>query len=387
MIASGPSLAVSARAALVATLVVAVSCAAPEEASERRPGEGGGTFDADSVAAIDAALGEFDVQGSPGAAVMVTDSGEVVFEKGYGYTDVSGSEALGRATPFRLGSVTKQFTTMAIMILAERGALGYDDPAMETLPEIGRFGPEITIRHLMTHTSGLPDYYEVLDDRLEAPSVDEDPLFTTVDAVATYLDWGELEAVPGEQYEYSNPAYELLALIVERASGQTYAQFLSENIFTPAGMTTAVVRDRPDVKIPGRAIGYYAKDGEWMEDDDHVLNWMVGAGGVYASLDDMRMWDQALANNAIVSAKTLAEAYSPMTLNDGSTSWYGFGWRISEDRQTVGHGGSWVGFRTKFVRSLSTGVSLIILANASIDDEKTEAVAQAVPEVRDLGGV
>ena len=171
MIASGPSLAVSARAALVATLVVAVSCAAPEEASERRPGEGGGTFDADSVAAIDAALGEFDVQGSPGAAVMVTDSGEVVFEKGYGYTDVSGSEALGRATPFRLGSVTKQFTTMAIMILAERGALGYDDPAMETLPEIGRFGPEITIRHLMTHTSGLPDYYEVLDGLKEGDRV------------------------------------------------------------------------------------------------------------------------------------------------------------------------------------------------------------------------
>jgi CubicO group peptidase (beta-lactamase class C family) len=337
------------------------------------------------IAEIDSVLAHYDVPDSPGAAVMVIDSGEIVFAKGYGHTTVDGTAPLDRTTPFRLGSVSKQFATMAIMQLAERGDLGYDDPALTWIPEIARFGDAITIRHLMTHTSGLPDYYDVLEERYnQAPSVDQDSLFTNVDAAATYLDWGEPLAEPGETYAYSNPAYELLALIVERVSEQTFGEFLDEHVFDVAGMTTAIVRDRPDVVIPGRAVGYYEGEDGWVEDDDHPLNWMVGAGGVYASLDDLSHWDSALRHHTLVSEETLAEAYSPTVLNDGSVSQYGFGWAVSEDGLTVSHGGAWVGFRTQIARSLDTGTTAILLTNSSASGEVQNAVIQPILEAARL---
>ncbi len=331
------------------------------------------------VATIDATLGRFDRAGSPGVAVLVAREGEVVFEKGYGYTDLTAGERLGRTTPFRLASISKQFTTTAVMILAEWGALGYDEPAAHIVPEIERFGHGITIRHLMTHTSGIPDYYETLHERVDTvPSVDEDTLYTTVDAVATFMEWGEPVFAPGAHYDYSNPGYELLALIVRRLSGRTYGDFLQENVFGPAGMATAVVRDRPEVVIPHRAVGYrHADDGTWKERDEHPLNWIVGSGGVYASLDDLLAWDRALTAHTILSADTLEEAWTPAVLNDGSVSHYGFGWMLSEDGQIVGHSGTWVGFRTRIARSRRTGVTAIALSNASAADA-VDSVVEAV---------
>lgn len=318
---------------------------------------------------VDAVFDHFTVPGSPGAAVMVIREGDVIHSKGYGLADLGSGEALGPTTPIRLASVSKQFTTMAIMILQERGELAYDDPVTKWIPELRRF-EGITVRHLMHHTSGLPDYYDVFEEFADQVSgSDGDPLLTNVDLASIFERWGDPEFEPGDRHQYSNPGYEILGLIIERVSGATFGEFLAENIFDPLEMTNAVVRDHPNLVIPDRAVGYRPGSGgeEWIENDDHPGNWIVGAGGVYASLNDFFAWDQALYKESLVGHETLEEAFTPATLNDGDLSEYGFGWGLQDrlGRRAVQHGGSWVGFRTHIVRFLEERLTVIVLSNAT----------------------
>ena len=334
-------------------------------------------------ARIDALFSEFDVPGSPGAAVMVIAANEVVHARGYGLADLETGERLTPATPVRLASVTKQFTATAIMLLAEDGLLSFDDPAVRWVPELSRFS-DVTIRHLLNHTGGLPDYYDG-PFQADLPSVDEDSLLTNVDAISLYETWGDPVFAPGGRFEYSNPGYEVLGLIIERASGMTFGAFLRENVLLPLGMTTAVVRDRPEVTIPNRAVGYRPSDAggdrPWEEHDDHFGNWMVGAGGLYASLNDLYQWNQSLSQEALISHETLTEAFSPAVLNDGTSSPYGFGWdlRPRVDVAAVNHNGGWVGFRTSMIRFTDTPLAVIVLSNASA------AAAELADEVAKIG--
>jgi CubicO group peptidase (beta-lactamase class C family) len=312
---------------------------------------------------------EFTVPGSPGAVAMVIRNGEVIHAEGYGLAEVGSGRALSRHTPMRLGSVGKQFTSMAVMILADRGELAFDDAVTEWVPELRRF-PGIQVQHLLRHTSGLPDYYDLPEEDFVAvaPS-DGDPVLTNVDVVTHYEHWGEPLFEPGERFQYSNPGYEVLALIVERISGQSFGRFLAENIFEPLGMEMAAVRERPDTEIPGRGVGYRPeRQGEgWMENDDHYGNWLVGAGGIYASLDDLYLWDQALYTEALVKKETLDLAFSPTILNDGSISDYGFGWNVGDrlGHKAVHHGGSWVGFRAAILRFVDEELTVVVVSNAS----------------------
>jgi len=318
---------------------------------------------------------------APGMAVMVIRDGVVVHARGYGAANLEPARPITRATPFRLASVTKQFTCLAILELAEQGKLSIDDAAVDYVPSLARFGRGVTIRHLMQHTSGLPEYYDELA-RLEyqIPSADDDPLLTAIDASQLYEHWGEQVFEPGERYDYSNPGYEQLALIIEKVSGQTYGDYLREAVLTPAGMPTAMVRDRPDRAIPDRAIGYrparkkdagadaaftQSLEPGYREFDDHPANWIVGAGCLYASLDDLYYWDRALTENRLVSESTKAQAFAPATLNDGSHTEYGFGWTVDQrhGRRRVSHGGAWVGFRTTIERYPDDGVTIVVLAN------------------------
>ena len=171
---------------------------------------------------------------------MVVKGGDVVQARGYGLANLESGQPLTPATPVRLASVTKQFTATAVMLLAEQGVLTYDDPAVTWVPELSRFS-NVTIRHLLNHTAGLPDYYDG-QFHADLASADEDPLLTNVDGISLYETWGDPVFPPGERFEYSNPGYEILGLIIERVSGMTFGAFLRENIFLPIGMTTAVVR-------------------------------------------------------------------------------------------------------------------------------------------------
>ncbi len=341
-------------------LLVCVGCSPPPEPTGQTGPLG---------TRIDEIFSDFSSEDSPGATAMLIQNGEVVHAAGYGLADRESNRVLTRRTPLRLGSVGKQFTSMAIMILADRGLLAFDDPVTKWVPELERF-PGIQVQHLLRHTSGLPDYYRVPDETfLGVADSDGDPALTHQDAITIYETWGEPVFPPGDQYRYSNPGYEALAVIVERVSGLSLGQFLEENVFEPLGMETAVVRDRPDLNIPDRAVGY--RPGRfglgWVEEDDHFLNWLLGAGGVYCSLDDMFLWDQALYTDTLVSPEIMDLAFSPTTLNDGTLSAYGFGWNVGDrrGRRAVHHGGSWVGFRATIVRFVEDATTVVVLSNAS----------------------
>jgi CubicO group peptidase (beta-lactamase class C family) len=318
---------------------------------------------------VDSLFSVFATDSTPGAAVMVIREGEVLHAAGYGLANLRDGSPMHPSTPVRLGSVSKAFTAMAIVILEERGELSFDAPAVDWVPELARF-PGITIRHLLNHTSGLPDYYDDESPLGEiATSADRDKPLQNAEAVAVYEGWGEPRFPPGDRFEYSNPGYEVLALIVERISGRTFADFLASEIFTPLDMTTAAVRDLPGTVIPGRAIGYEQKQEEdtgWQESDDHWGNWLVGAGGVYASLEDLYRWDQALYRWADSGDRT-TEAFEPARLNDGTMSEYGFGWGLSDrlGRAAIHHNGAWVGFRTSLLRFPEERLTVIVLSNAS----------------------
>ncbi len=317
---------------------------------------------------IDAAVGQHvaDAEG-PGIAAMVIRAGVVVHAKGYGIADLESKRPITRTVPFRLASVTKQFTCMAIMKLAEEGRLSIDDAAVDYLPTLARFGRGVTIRHLMHHTSGLPEYYAELERlQYQLPSADDDPLLTAVDASKVYESWGEPLFEPGVRFAYSNPGYEQLALIVEAVTGQSFGRYLRDAVLRPSGMLTATVRDRPEVTIAHRAVGYApGEQGKFVENDDHPGNWIVGAGGLYASLDDLYFWDRALAHNSIVSHEMLNSAYTTATLTNGDATGYGYGWAVDEHNghRRVSHGGAWVGFRTHISRYLDDDVTIVVLSN------------------------
>ncbi len=316
---------------------------------------------------VDAIFAEYAVEGSPGASTMVIRDGDVLHSAGYGAANLNGRSPLQPSTPVRLGSVSKAFTAMAIVILEESDNLTFDSAVLEWVPELARF-EGITVRHLLNHTSGLADYYEGSSLEEIATATDRDTPLQNAEALSVYETWGEPVFPPGHRFAYSNPGYEVLALIVERVSDMTFGQFLDANIFTPLSMSTAAVRDLPSTVVPGRAIGYSPReDGRgWEENDDHWGNWIVGAGGVYASLDDLYRWDQALYEWA-ETGERLTEALTPATLNDGTQSPYGFGWMLSDrlDHTAIHHGGAWVGFRTAIVRFPEERLTVIVLSNTS----------------------
>ncbi len=315
---------------------------------------------------VDSVVQEYASATDPGMTVMVIRDGEVLHANGYGVADRVTGRPLTPQTPVRLGSVSKQFVAFTTVMVHERGLLDYDDPAATWIPEIEQY-EGITVRHLLTHTSGLPDYYG-FDGMVEEAEAGGDPPFANADAAAYYrTSTVEALADPGSEYAYSNPAYELLALITERATNRTFADFIETELFEPIGMETARVRDLPSTLIPDRAIGYTADStGVWVENDAHPFNWLIGAGGIYASLEDMYRWDQALWRWADEGDR-LVEVFSPTPLTTGEVSDYGFGWVLSDDPPFVQHGGAWVGFRTRIRRYLDDRLTVIVLSNATLD--------------------
>ncbi len=315
--------------------------------------------DADRSEQVDALFSRFTDGAQPGVAVMVIRDGEVVHQAGYGYADVEGQVLLAPDTGVRLGSVTKQFVCMTVMILAERGLLDYDDPVSKYVPEISeRYGDEITVRNLMNHTGGLPNYYPALDEYVP----DRTP--NNEDGAAAYARWGEPVFPPGDRYEYSNSGYEILALIVQRVAGEPFADFIAAKVFEPLGMAGAIAWDDAAKVIPNRSFGYSPTEGSFELNDDHRMNFMMGAGGIYASLQDMYRWDQALYTEQLVSKATLKQAFTPALARFEDIG-YGFGWRIGayQGHRRISHGGSWVGFRTAIARHPDAQFSIVLLSN------------------------
>jgi CubicO group peptidase (beta-lactamase class C family) len=322
---------------------LALSCNAVFAADEK----------ADEVTAL---FEHFNEGVQPGAAVMVIEDGGIVYSGGFGYADLEKRIPIDARSTFRLGSLTKQFTAMAIMALAEAGKLDYDDAVIDYIPQLTEY-PGVTIRHLLTHTSGLPDYYDTIDTSGGMP--------VNADLPAELASMDGPVFAPGEKYEYSNPAYEMLPLIVEEVSGQTFAEFMSRHVFAPAGMDDSLFFDHTEPEIANRVYGYEPAAGGFSLDDYDELNYLVGSGSMYATLEDFFAWDQTLDSEAVVSASTLQDGFTRHTLNNGDEIDYGFGWRLDQRRghRRIAHGGSWVGFRTSIAKYPDEKLTIVVLTN------------------------
>ncbi len=325
--------------------------------------------------AIDDLFKEFDRPGSPGASLTVIKNGKPVFAKGYGLANLEKKILCSTNTNFRLASLTKQFTATAILILAERRSLSLEDHITRFFPEFPDYGKQISIRHLLTHTSGLVDYEQVIPAGTTIPVSDRDVLLLL-------LKQDHLKFSPGEKFDYSNTGYSFLALIVEAASGQKFATFLRENIFQPLGMTNSLAYEPGISSVPNRAFGYAKTENGFEFSDQSLTSAVLGDGGIYSSVADLFQWDQALSTEKLVSRKMLEQAFATHSTNsDSPGSGYGFGWYIGKyrDAKKIWHYGSTCGFSTRMERFPEKNLTVIILTNRR--DAKISDVPQKIADL------
>lgn len=326
-------------------------------------------------------MNSFIEPGAPGGAVLVVKEGQTVYTAGYGLADLEANTPIAPQTIFHLGSVGKQFTALAILMLMEDGKLNVDDPVGNYLPELARFGPEVTIRRMLSHTSGLPDYYAEDDLAEQLQAMADMP--TNEDAAKVIAGSGELQFTPGERFEYNNSGYDMLGLVVERLSGQSLASFLAERVFSPLGMTsTFSLPSERRVTDANVAHSYIKEEGQVRAYDSDPLDNLVGSGSVYSTVVDMAIYDQALYGEELVKQTTLAEAFRPTILNDGSQYEYGYGWDVGMalGEPYVGHEGSWLGFISYYVRFPNQRLGVIVLLNRDYDLPE-EDVAMKIVEL------
>ena len=309
---------------------------------------------------MDGLFGEFDGPNSPGASVMVIHQGKVVFARGYGLANLEEKTPCGTNTNFRLASVTKQFTAMSVMILAERKKLTLDERLTDFFPEFPAYGRQITVRHLLSHNSGLPDYEDLIPKGTEIPVLDRDVL-------RLLMRQDKAVFPPGSKYHYSNSAYALLAQIVEARSGNTFAHFLKQNIFTPLKMKHTLAYEQGVSVVSDRAFGYSEKGGGFERTDQSLTSSVLGDGGIYSSVTDLRRWDEALYTSKLVSRKMLNQAFTPAMATEHPDTGYGFGWFVGRYRglQEIWHSGNSIGFSTRIARFPEKSFTVIILTNRS----------------------
>jgi CubicO group peptidase (beta-lactamase class C family) len=310
---------------------------------------------------------------APGAAVMVIKNGKPVLAKAYGLANIEKKTPCSTNTNFRLASVTKQFTAMTILILADQGKLSLDDKITKFFPEFPAYGKEITVHHLLTHTSGLIDYEDVIPTGTTIPVIDRDVLLLLLQQNKTYFE-------PGAEFRYSNSAYALLTLIVESVSGKTFSAFLKENVFNPLGMDQSLAYEPGISIVPNRSYGYGEKADAFEFSDQSLTSAVLGDGGVYSSVLDLYKWDQALYTDKLVSGKMLRNAFTiHSSKSDFKKTGYGYGWYISAHRgvKKIWHYGSTCGFSTKIERFPDKQLTVILLTNrrnAATDETLTKVV-------------
>jgi CubicO group peptidase (beta-lactamase class C family) len=344
---------------------------------------------------------------SPGVAVLVRRSDRTVFEHGYGVRDLQSLAAIDPETNFRLASCTKQFTAMAIMLLVHDKKLKYEQNLAEFFPEFPAYGATITIRSLLHHTSGLPDYETLMEqeEKSGGQKWTEDNQIHDADVLALLEKEHMTQFPPGTKWAYSNSGYVVLGLIVAKVSGKSFGDFLHERIFAPLKMDHTIAYEQGKNEVANRAFGNSRDGGAWKQTDQSSTSATLGDGGVYSSLRDLAKWDEALAKHTLLSQTEMRSALEPGTLVGGAKPiWpagqdraagtpvaYGFGWFLDpyHGHSRMWHYGETMGFHTyieRFGASASeTGrpdqspMSIIVLCNRT--DLDPEALAAKVADL------
>jgi len=334
---------------------------------------------------VDAVFSSLKSSTAPGAAVLVATNGKVVFRRGYGITDLRTRRPIDAATNFRLASFTKQFTAMCIMLLVHDGKLHYDDHLTDALQEFPAYGKPITIRNLLNHTSGLPDYEDILAKQY--PNTPDEKIGQIHDAAVLKLLEQQNAGLfaPGSEWQYSNSGYVVLAQIVERVSGKTFSAFLRERIFVPLKMTHTLAYEKGKNEVPHRAYGHSKEQNGWRETDQSSTSATLGDGGIYTSIEDLAKWDRALRDHTLLSEAEMQPALTPVEPSGGPASSadgpvsYGFGWHLEPYRghQRMWHDGETTGFRTTIQRFPNDDLTVVILANRTDVDPQALALKVA----------
>lgn len=343
---------------VIVSAVLAFLLAIPAVAPRARP-------QAEKLENVDDVISsEMAAQHIPGLALSVMRDGAVIKAQGYGRANVELDVPVKPETIFQTGSVGKQFTATAVMMLVEEGKVSLDDPISKYLPGTPAGWSAIRVRHLLSHTSGVPDYEtDSLKKGQEAfinlrKDYTEDELLRKFETLP-------LEFAPGEKHSYSNTGYVLLGILIHKVTGKFYGDFLEERIFRPVGMGATRIINEADI-IPNRAAGYRLVKGE-LKNQEWVspsLN-TTADGALYTNVLDMAKWDAALYTEKLLKRASLEQMWTPTRLNIGKAADYGFGWRVRalNAHRIVEHGGAWQGFTTHISRYVDDKLTIVILTN------------------------
>jgi CubicO group peptidase (beta-lactamase class C family) len=375
----------------ISVLCVALFCAAQNPAQTQGPDK----------SLLDSIFGGLVKPDEPGFAVLIRYGGKEVYTRTEGVRDLPSKAKIDAHTNFRLASFTKQFTAMAVMLLVRDGKLRYEQTLTEVFPDFPPYGKNITIRNLLNHTGGLPDYEDLMDaaEKAKGPIWSPEHQIQDNEVLSLLETMSEGKFAPGTSWSYSNSGYVVLGLMVAKVSGQSYADFLHARIFAPLHMDHTIVYQKGKNEVTNRAFGHTKEGDTLMETDQSSTSATLGDGGIYSNLEDLAKWDEALRNHTLLTADAMAPALVPAKLKDGSQPhWpkkanddnlhpgkpvaYGFGWFLDPFEAVPGasygrhsrmwHTGSTMGFRTVIERfTEADGLTIIILCNRTdLDSEK-----------------
>lgn len=308
----------------------------------------------------------------PGAAIAVVKNGKVIKTQGYGVASVEFNASATPETVFEIGSVSKQITAAAVMLLVEDGKINLDEKISKYLPNTPEVWKEVTVRHLLTHTSGVKSYTSLGGFELSKR-------YKVGDFIKE-LSPQPLDFAPGSAYRYSNSGYSLLGYIIESASGKNYWEFLRQRIFTPLKMNSTADRD-PQFIIKNRATGYEWENGK-LVGRDYNLTDLFSAGAIVSTVEDLAKWDIALRDETLLKTSSKNEMWKPFTLTNGKENPYGLGWNISEFRgqKLVSHGGQTAGFAANNSRYTDAGLDVIVLTNLGTQGAGS-AIARGIAKI------
>jgi CubicO group peptidase (beta-lactamase class C family) len=365
---------VCARFTILILTGVAVSTAFPARA------QNSGSSDNGISAKVDAFVnGEMRAEKIPGLALAIVRNGEIVKAQGYGLANIELDVPVKPETIFQTGSVGKQFTATAVMMLVEDGKIRLDEPIGKYLPGSPVSWNGITVRNLLTHTSGVPDYESDSLTKKGGAFINlrsdytEDELFAKFSGLP-------LDFPPGSKWSYSNSGYVLLGILIHKVTGQFYGDVLQERIFRPLGMTSTRIISEADI-IPNRAAGYRLVNGEIKNQEwvSPTLN-TTADGALYTNIVDMAKWDAALYTNKLLKKGSLDQMWSAVRLSNGKTAPYGFGWDVTEvnGHRLIEHGGAWQGFTTQISRYVDDRFTVIVLTNLDSEHSQPDRIAHDV---------
>lgn len=329
--------------------------------------------DSRAVASIDALMVHQFKADKPGATVIVVKNGQVVFRKAYGMADMEHDVALRPEMSLRIGSMTKQFTAAAIMLLVERGKLSLDDDIGIYLPAYANQRPAITIEHLLTHTSGIANFTEMSD--FQSIARDKKSAQQMID----YIRREPLGFRPGERWAYSNSGYYLLGLIIEEVSGMKYAKFLEKNIFEPLQMTHTFYDSNQ--RLQSARVNGYTKVRQRVDNADFIsLSIPFAAGALRSSVDDLALWNAAIAQGKLLRPESWKRMTTGYTLTNGRSSGYGYGFFVKKvaGQDAIEHGGDINGFSADSVWIPGANLYVAILTNCDVQDPDVQTVAEQV---------